>query len=388
MKFIKNGWFILVVIIGLSAGGYWYYQKKHEPLPGEEFKTVSVDRGDMQQSVTANGTINPVTLVSVGTQVSGTVKQLHADFNDHVKAGQILLELDDALFTAQMRQSEANIRNAQASLDLARANESRMQNLFSQEYVSRQEYDQSIQARKSAEAQIGLYQAQLARDRANLNYSVIRSPVSGVVVARKVDLGQTVAASFQTPELFTIAQDLSKMVIHANFAEADVGLIRVGQQAHFSVDAFPSKTFPAVVGQVRLNPTTQSNVVTYDVVLTVDNPDNILLPGMTAYVNVILAEKQAALRISNAALRYRPSAEVLADSKVTAVEANKSKHLENGQRSIYVLRAGKMLAVPVTLGISDNKFTEVTGGELSEGDKIITGDNVVKSSKPRMGQPF
>lgn len=269
MKFFSrlfSGWILLLLAL-VAAGGYYYYRSQQQPDASAIYRTEEVGVGDMVQTVSANGTLNPVTLVSVGTQVSGTVRKLYADFNQKVEKGQILLELDDAIYSAQVRQSEASIRNVQATLDLARANEARMQNLFSLEYVSRLELEQAIQERRSAEAQIAQAQAQLARDRANLNYTVIRSPVSGVVVARQVDIGQTVAASFQTPELFRIAQDLSKMQIHSNFAEADVGQIRVGQPAAFSVDAFQDRKFSAVVQQVRLNPTIQSNVVTYDVVL-------------------------------------------------------------------------------------------------------------------------
>ena len=202
-----------------------------------------MEKGDISQTVSANGTINPVTLVSVGTQVSGTVKKLYVDFNSKVQKGQILLELDDALLAAQLKQSEANVQNAEASLDLATANEKRTRNLFALEYVAQQDLDTAIQAKKSAEAQLLLARAQLEKDRANLAYSVIRSPVSGVVVDREVDVGQTVAASLQTPTLFKIAQDLSKMQIDSNFAEADIGSIRVGQTVRFTVDAFADRRF-------------------------------------------------------------------------------------------------------------------------------------------------
>lgn len=362
-----SGWMLLLLTLG-AAGGYYYYRSQQQPDVSAIYRTEEVDVGDMVQTVSANGTLNPVTLVSVGTQVSGTVRKLYVDFNQQVEKGQILLELDDAIFSAQVRQSEASIRNVQATLDLARANEARMQNLFNMEYVSRLELDQAIQERRSAEAQIAQAQAQLARDRANLNYSVIRSPVSGVVVARQVDIGQTVAANFQTPELFKIAQDLSKMQIHSNFAEADVGQIRVGQPAVFSVDAYQDRKFSAVVQQVRLNPTIQSNVVTYDVVLGVDNPELILLPGMTSYVSITIAEQQGALRVPNAALRYRPQQAETADAKP-------ARRQDGPARKVYVLRQGKPVAVPVTLGITDNRYTAVVSGELKAGEQVIVGDN-------------
>lgn len=379
-KLLFSGKTLLLLIIAAAIGGYVYYQRSHPSNKESGYRTEVVDSGDMVQTVSANGTLNPVTLVSVGTQVSGTVRKLHTDFNQKVKQGQVLLELDDAIYAAAVRQSEANVRNVQASLDLARANEARMQNLFAQEYVSRLEYDQAMQARKSAAAQVDQIRAQLARDRANLNYTVIRSPVSGVVVARQVDVGQTVAASFQTPELFKIAQDLSKMQIHSNFAEADVGQIRVGQTANFTVDAFPSRKFKAIVHEVRLNPTVQQNVVTYDVVLDVDNPELILLPGMTAYVNIVLNEKPDVLRVSNTALRYRPA---VPETQMTGKPERKKGDAAN--RKLYVLRAGKPVAMPVVLGMTDGRYTEIVSGEIKSGDQVIAGDALPQVDKAASG---
>jgi len=381
-KLIFSGKMLTLLLVAGGVAGYVYYQRHHQAVPESLYRTESVDRGDMVQTVSANGTLNPVTLVSVGTQVSGTVKKLFTDFNQKVKQGQVLLELDDSLYAAQVRQSEANVRNVEASLSLARANEARMQNLFAQDYVSRLELDQAVQARESAEAQIAQAQAQLSKDRVNLGYAVIRSPVSGVVVAREVDVGQTVAASFQTPELFKIAQDLSKMQIHSSFAEADVGQIRVGQPANFTVDAFPARKFKAVVHEVRLNPTIQQNVVTYDVVLDVSNPDQVLLPGMTAYVGITLAEKQDVLRVPNTALRYHPVQQ-------GAPKADKSQHRkkESATRTLYVLRDGKPVAVPLELGITDNHYTEIVSGTLQPGDQVIVGDALPQADKSTPGAP-
>ena len=379
--FNSNGKVLLLLLLAAAVAAYGYYQRSHSSIRALAYRTEALDKGDMVQTVSANGTLNPVTLVSVGTQVSGTVRKLHTDFNQKVTQGQILLELDDAIYAAQVRQSEANIRNMQASLDLAIANESRMQSLFTQEYVSRLEYDQAIQARKSAVAQMDLVRAQLARDRANLNYTIIRSPVSGVVVARQVDVGQTVAASFQTPELFKIAQDLSKMQIHSNFAEADVGQIRAGQNASFSVDAFPNRKFKAKVNEVRLNPTVQQNVVTYDVVLDVGNPEQILLPGMTAYVSIVLNEKADVLRVSNTALRYHPQAESQPAGKPDR------KKGESATRKLYLLRAGNAVVVPVELGITDSRYTQIVAGEVNVGDQVIVGDTLPQSDKNATGGP-
>jgi len=297
--------FILAVL--MSAAAWYFYGQGNRRSPEERYRLSTIAIGKLSQTVSANGTLNPVTLVNVGTQVSGRVKTLYVDFNDHVEQDQILAELDDSLLAAQLRQSEASLSSASASLDLARANEQRMRTLFAQEYVSRQELDQSVQALKTAQAQLRQAQAQFDKDRANLGYTIIRSPVSGVVVDRQVDVGQTVAASFQTPTLFKIAQDLSKMQIDSAFAEADVGNIRVGQPVRFNVDAFPDRSFQGEVKQIRLNPTTISNVVTYNVVVSVDNPEQILLPGMTAYVNITVARRDGVLLVPNAALRYRPA---------------------------------------------------------------------------------
>jgi HlyD family secretion protein len=242
--------------------------------------------------------------------------------------------------------------------------------------------DQALQARKSAEAQIAQAQAQLSKDRVNLGYTIIRSPVSGVVVARQVDVGQTVAASFQTPELFKIAQDLSKMQIHSSFAEADVGQIRVGQTANFTVDAFPTRKFKAEVYEVRLNPTIQQNVVTYDVVLNVANPDQILLPGMTAYVSITLAEKQDVLRVPNTALRYHPAQE-----DVPKTGKSQRKKTEAAKRTLYVLRNGEPVTVQVELGITDNHYTQIVSGALQSGDQVIVGDALPKADKDIPGAP-
>jgi HlyD family secretion protein len=334
-----------------------------------KYRLSSAKIGDVTQAVSANGTLNPVVLVNVGTQVSGTVKKLHVDFNDHVTAGQILLELDPALLMAQVRQDEANVNNAKASLELAEANEARARTLWQQDSIAKQEVDTAVQAHKSARAQVDQATAQLAKDRTNLGYSVIRSPVAGVVVNRAVDLGQTVAASFQTPTLFLIAQDLRKMQIDSSFAEADIGNIKVGQPVQFTVDAFPEQAFSATVRQVRLNPTTQQNVVTYDVVVAVDNPDQILMPGMTAYVNVVVAQHKDVLLVPNAALRFKP-----VEGAQEIVRAKPAEEKSQGTSgTVFLLEQKRLRAIPVRLGISDGKFTQVISGDIKAGDPLVVG---------------
>lgn len=361
---------LILALIGLGAGGYFYWQKAHAPSLEERYKTQALERGGVIQTVSANGTLNPVVLVNVGTQVSGTVRKLHVDFNDKVSEGQPLAELDPSLFQAQAASSDASVNSAQATLELAQANEARMRDLFRQEYISRQELDQAVQALKSARAQLALARAQNLKDRTNLAYTVIRSPVSGVVVSREVDTGQTVAASFQTPTLFKIAQDLSKMQIDSSFAEADVGSIQVGQPVRFTVDAFPNRSFKAVVKQRRINPTTVQNVVTYDVVVAVDNPEQILMPGMTAYVNVTVAQRKNVLLVPNAALRFRP-----ADAAAKNGKARKEERKKGTGVTVHVLENGELKPLAIGIGITDNRFTEVTSGDLKAGDAVVVEEN-------------
>jgi len=403
----RSGKIVLGIIVAaaLAGGGAWWFQQRAAQNPEKRYRLASIERGAITQSVSANGTLNPVVLVSVGTQVSGTVKRLYVDFNDPVKKDQVLLELDDALVAAAERQSAASVLSAQASLDLAEANESRIKALYAQEFVSRQEYDQAQQALKAARAQLALARAQNERDRANLGFTVIRSPVDGVVVDRVVDLGQTVAASFQTPTLIKIAQDLSEMCIDTSFAEADIGLIREGQKVRFTVDAFPSRSFSGAVQQIRLNPTSQQNVVTYNVRINVANPELILLPGMTAYVNIGVQQRDDALLLPNAALRFKPAEPIGASPPEAAAPqaggsvgaeaasassegggakagGGKGKKRDGQSGMVHVLRDGALQPVNVQLGITDNRSTELIGGDLQVGDRVVTGENSAPAKSP------
>jgi len=401
-QFLKRPLFLTLALLAAAFLAFFLWRQSQTLSPEQRYKLQEAVVADLTQNVSANGTLSPVTLVNVGTQVSGTVKKLHVDFNDIVKAGQILAELDDSLLVAAAGQSEASIASALASLDLARANEERIKSLFAQEYVSRQELDQAIQTRKAADAALRLARAQNDRDRANLGYSVIRSPVSGVVVDRQIDLGQTVAASFQTPVLFKIAQDLAQMQIYTSFAEADIGNIRVDQPVRFTVDAFPNRSFKGSVKQLRLNPTTTQNVVTYNVVVEVENPDQVLLPGMTAYVSIVVAQKKDVLTVPNAALRFRPAGDAAkADASREVAKANgerppaagtgtagagsgRGKRRDSASGTVYVLADNQLKAVAVTIGITDNRNTEITGGELKAGDMVILGENL-PAAEPASG---
>ena len=394
-KLLNSWWFWLLLALAAITTSYFFYQNHNTASLDQQYRLQAVTRGDLSQIVSANGTINPVSLVSVGTQVSGTVKKLYVDFNSKVTQGQILLELDNSMLAAQLKQTQANIQSAAASLELATANEARMRSLFAQEYVSQQELDVAVQAKKVAQAQTQLSNAVLEKDRANLAYSVIRSPVSGVVVDRAVDVGQTVAASLQTPTLFKIAQNLSKMQIHANFAEADIGSIRVGMPAKFTVDAFAGKNFKGEVMQIRLNPTTVSNVVTYDVVVNVDNPEHILLPGMTAYVSIAVTERKDVLLVPNAALRFKPAnTDDVKNGESKKPNGNRVEGEKSGAETkpkhdgfsgkVYVMRLGQLIPVTVSLGITDNRNTEIVGGELKVDDQLVLGE-IKSDNKPKTG---
>ncbi len=357
---------IVISLILLSvAAAYWVSSGKKESKEGQ-YKTRSIEQGDIIQTISANGTLTPVVLVNVGTQVSGTVAKLHADYNDHVEIGQILAELDPALLRAQLQQSKANLLNAQVTFRIADSKLKRHKLLKEKEFISLEALQMIEQETEVARAQVAISKAQVDRDQTNLNYSVIRSPISGVVIARDVDIGQTVAANFQTPILFQIAQDLKQLQVNISVAEADIGQLHIGQLINFTVDAFQQRKFTGTVKQVRLNPTIQENVVTYNVVAMVGNDDGTLLPGMTANINFVVMQKNDVLRVPNAALRYQPKdIESNADSKLTK-SAN--------QTVVYLLSENQPIPVNVTIGITDGNFTEIADGEIKAGNKVIISE--------------
>jgi HlyD family secretion protein len=364
---------LVVLSVLLIAGtGSWYWTAKSEARQ-ERYKTQPIDRGDIIQNISANGTLNPVVLVNVGTQVSGTVYKLYANFNDQVKEGQVLVELDPSLFEAQLRQSEASVLNAQVALKVAESKMTRNVALKEQGFISPDALDVITQQLETARAQLAVSKAQFARDRTSLNYTVIRSPISGVVIARNIDIGQTVAASFQTPILFQIAKDLRQMQIDTSVAEADIGHLHLGQAVSFSVDAFQDREFTGTVEQVRLNPTIQQNVVSYNVIVAVSNDDGVLLPGMTANVRFTVNQRKAVLRVPNAALRYKPAGE---DTDTIAAAAPVP-----GKQALYRLEGDKPVSASVKTGISDNNYTEILGGDVKEGDKVIVRDAGEKGEK-------
>jgi HlyD family secretion protein len=359
----------LIFVLMIAIIAYWYGtdQKESDTNP---YKTRSAERGDIIQTISANGTLTPLILVNVGTQISGTVARLYADYNDRIETGQVLAELDPALLRAQLQQSRANHLNAQTALKIAENKLKRHRLLQQQGFISPEALEIVEQETAAVRAQMAVTKAQVDRDQTNLNYSIIRSPISGVVIARDVDIGQTVAANFQTPTLFKIAKDLRQMQINISVAEADIGLLHIGQLINFSVDAFQNLQFTGTVKQVRLNPTIQENVVTYNVVAIVDNEDEKLLPGMTANIHFVVAQKNDVLRVPNAALRFQPKDNQLSDSGKASLKTASSK--------LYILKENKPSLINVVTGISDGNHTEIISGEINPGDSIIISEAVDK----------
>ena len=398
--FVLIGFFLVAIAVAVIT---WVATRgKEEPT----WVTAKVDQGPITQRVTANGTLNPVILVNVGTQISGSVLSLHTDFNQPVKKGQLLAELDPAILLSQIRQTEANLASARANLNNARLALDRNENLKAKGFVSDGALDGLRKDLQTAQAQVQQIEAQLSRDQTNLGYSKIRSPIDGIVVSRGIDVGQTVAASFQTPTLFQIARDLRRMQIDTSVAEADVGMIKPDQPVQFTVDAFREQEFSAKVRMVRLNPTTQQNVVTYNVVIDVDNKDGTLLPGMTAQVAVITDRKENVIRVPSSALRFKPPESVVA----TVATGKSSASTENGSAPgnangasgavpgrkgraaaaprVYMRGAdGRLSARDVKTGISDGRFTEVLEG-LAPGDEVVLRSAVVDNAQTTGGFRF
>jgi HlyD family secretion protein len=337
------------------------------------YRTDPVTRGDVQQSVTATGTVNPVTTVQVGTQVSGTIKELYADFNSRVKKGQIIAQIDPTFYETQLAQAQANTDRADAAMRDAERILNQNKALFARNLVAKNDYDAAVTGYDSAKAQLAQAKAALQTAATNLSYTKIYSPVDGIVISRNVDVGQTVAASFQTPTLFTIAQDLTKMQIDTNVAESDIGAVKVGQDVEFTVDAYPDTTFKGKVWQKRQAPITVQNVVTYNVVVQVSNRDLKLMPGMTANVSIIIETRHDVLRITNASLRFRMT-DRTAGGGAGAVAGAGTKTAGGGEKkgpSVWVLTQGKPKRVNITPGVSDGTYTEILSGDLQEGQQVI-----------------
>lgn len=382
----------LLILAALVGGGVWYWQRPREEK--NEYQSITVTRGPMTQVVTATGTLNPVTNVTVGSQISGIIDKIYVDFNSRVTAGQVVAQLDPATFEANVASAEGELANARANLELATVDYRRAEELFRNRLIAQSEYDRAAATRRQAEAVVQIRGAALQRTKVDLARCTIYSPVDGIVISRNVDVGQTVAASMSAPTLFIIANDLTQMQINAAVSEADVGGVAPGQEVEFTVDAFPFRTFRGRVTQVRNAPVTTQNVVTYDTIVEVNNDDLRLKPGMTANVSIVVARRENALLVPNSALRFRPpeTAANPTNGPATPVAARAGSGRDGpggargarGERSpmrtVFTLAAnGEPSPMQIKLGISDGLMTEAVEG-LEEGVTLLTG--VMSSGRP------
>ena len=353
---------IAVVVIVIVAVAAWAMSggKKEEDI---NFKEEKVALKTLQNSVTATGTIEAVTSVTVGTQVSGIVNKLYVDYNSQVKKGQVIAELDKTNLLSELNTAKANLASAQSSLNYQAANMERYKTLYKKGLVSADEYENALLTYRQAKEQVASSKENVQRAQTNLGYATITSPIDGTVISKSVEEGQTVAASFNTPELFTIAKDLTNMQVVANVDEADIGNVKEGDRVTFTVDAYPDDTFEGTVKQVRLEATTTNNVVTYEVVISAPNADLKLKPGLTANVTIYTQERSGVLSVANKALRFTPTKETVGkDMKIVDCK---------GKNKVWTLNGNTLTAHPVTIGQSDGINTEITKG-LKQGDKIVT----------------
>lgn len=322
-----SGWgrWILLLVAAVAGVGAWWWYSQRENRAAIEYKTATVGRGDIVQAVTANGTLTPVRNVEVGSQISGTLQDVKVDFNDRVKAGQVLAQIDPATYERSLGQAEAELANAAAALELAQLNFNRNKELFASKLISKLEFDETRAGLSQAEANVKMRQANVERAKVDLSRTTIYAPIDGVVITRRIEIGQTVAASLNTPTLFVIANDLTKMRIEAAVSEADVGGVTEGQTVNFTVDAFPTRQFQGTVQQVRYAANTNQNVITYTTIVEVDNSDLKLRPGMTANASIVIAQRKGVLRIPNAALRFRPPPEAIVEGGTNAPVAEKAR---------------------------------------------------------------
>ena len=394
---------IAVILLVTAAAGFAIFKRK----PDISYRTAKVERGAIVATVSATGNLSAVITVQVGTQVSGTIQKLYVDYNSRVKKGQAIAEIDPALFRASVEQAQGNYLNAEANkmkskiaLDDAERTLKRNKKLLSDGILSQGDYDTAdtvyqtaLAALKGAEGSVTQTKGALMQARTNFNYSVIRSPVDGVVISRAVDVGQTVAASFQTPTLFTIAQDLTKMQIEVSVDEADISRIKLDQKVSFTVDSYPEQTFKGKVVQIRSAPVITQNVVTYVVVVNVDNTDMKLKPGMTANVSIEVARKDDCLKLPPSALRFKPKSGMTDIAKEKNSQGQKPSEKgkpgskDKGQR-VYILKENKPVAVQIKTGIANNTGIEMVEGALKEGDEVIVEQMGGETKKKPGGSPM
>jgi len=409
---------IIIVISVLICGGILYALLRSKNDNSYSFKTARIDRGDIQITVSATGTLEPVNVVEVGSQVSGRIAKLYADFNSFVKKGQVIAELEQSLFVTRVHQSEANYKSAEAEVEKAkvRLNNAkkaldRALSLYEKSLISKEEkekaeetYYSSLADLQSAEARLEQAKAQLESAKVDLEHTIITSPINGIVISRNVNVGQTVAASFQAPVLFKIAEDLTRMYLTCHVDEADIGKVEPGQRVVFTVDAFPEEKFEGKVIQVRYNPQTIQNVVTYDTIVEVRNDELKLRPGMTATVSIITAEKNNVLRVPNSALKFTPPPDVIKKLRKNFQRLEKRK-LGSGQKAQQFARAQRpknlsiiwtidenknLKPIPIITGLADDSYTEIIRilrGELKEGQEVAIGFTKSSSTERRRTSP-
>jgi len=419
---LKSKWFIsVVVILIIIAGGFWYFTSSNSEEK-IQYRFVKVDKGDLMSIVSSTGTLNAVTTVQVGSQISGTVSKIFVDFNDRVKAGQVLAVIDTTFLAASVRDAQSTYQKALAQLELSESDFKRADGLYKKNLASSSDFDQAKYNLKNAKTQVSSAQANLDRAKINLKYATIKTPISGTVIARNVDVGQTVAASLSAPTLFLIANDLSKMQILANVDESDIGQIKDGCKVHFTVQAYPNKKFEGIASQIRLQPTTIQNVVNYTVVVNVNNDQGLLLPGMTATLDFLLESASDVFKVPNSALRFKATPEMVAEVKpqleaqlknlpdslrkriLARLEGGGSRSQGSGGGSgfgqsfggaggatnaqhksgmIWYLDNGKLKVARVKVGISDGQQTEISSDDnvLTQGMEVINGVIEKESSK-------
>lgn len=399
---------VLIVLLVITAvvGVRWYL--RHGKRARVTYETVTVERGDLTQSVLAVGTLNPVLNVQVGSQISGIIQKLYVDYNSPVKAHQVVAQIDPATYRADLAQADGDLASAKAALELAQISARRTAGLRKTNAAPQATLDQAIATLHQAEAAVKIKEGALDRAKVDLDRCTIESPIDGIVISRSVDVGQTVAASLSAPVIFTIANDLTKMQIDTSVAEADIGNVAIGQDVEFTVDAFPYRTFHGKVIQVRNAPTTVQNVVTYDTVIEVKNEDMKLKPGMTANASLIVATRDDVLKVGNAAFRFRmpeavvgkhhraPAGTPLPVSNAVAGQPwgggdDKPRPTRRFERTVYVLPtdATEPKPVQIKIGISDGIATEVVSG-LNEGDRLViaSSNGIGSASQPGMTSPF
>ncbi|HNQ72933.1 MAG TPA: efflux RND transporter periplasmic adaptor subunit [Verrucomicrobiota bacterium] len=368
----RRNWWLAAIGLLLTLGATGYFVRGSGSTTPTEYKTTPVTRGDITQSVTANGQIAPIKTVTVGSQVSGIITRILVDYNSPVTNGQVIAQIDPSTYEQSLIQAEADMANAQAALSLAQLNHNRSTELLAANALPRADYESTEVALQQAQATVKSREAALKKAQVDLERTTIYSPIDGIVITRAVDFGQTVAASLNAPTLFTIAQDLKQMHIEAAVSEADIGGVTEGQTVNFTVDAYPNHTFNGLVTQVRYEASTNQNVVNYTTIVDVNNDDLRLRPGMTANATIITAQRKDVLRLPNAALRFKPAETAAADhshqtDSTSASNATKTVYVANNTNSASLLRPTK-----IATGISDSSWTEVVSG-LHEGERVATG---------------